>query len=560
MSIPADRSRLVGAILFALAVPVVHAADIYYQPFDISPAPDTCNRGLYPDGAGSYPFPSDWQLFNVDGRTPDGQVGYINEAWEVREDFNFDVTECVAFSTSFYSPVGAADDWMWSPAIDVPAAGASLSWRAVAYDPNYRDGYQVRIKTGAAPTLANQASSDIVYTNPAEETAWTARSFDLSAYAGQTVYVGFRNNSNDKFVLVVDDVRVVDGTDLAAQSPVPAYATEYARMPPGMTITPTLAVTASNAGGLPLSNVSAIAQPMLDGAATGAAVSSIAPLASLAAGASAPLAFGAPAAYSGTGTWSTRYTLHADQSANDGAPENDTIEIPGTVIGGNELARWEGAATGALGIGAGNGGELGVALTIPVDGWYVGAHFAISAIPPEDSSPTPSPNLCPGFNYVVNLRVLDIGTNQPGVLIDSTEPVACEFDTDYSVDAPFVGGAHFLAAGTYVLTAVEPVNGPTLRLRLHDDRFLADTTWADWPTNPAPGWSNFEDFGTNFMKTPELSLLAGAELETPIFVDGFDGSQPVRPAFRLANKPLQPIAQRPLRKPAPTQLVRPQDR
>jgi hypothetical protein len=559
MNFTANHRRLVSAILLALAVPAAHATDVYYQPFNIGVAqPPGCHIGEFPDGAGTYPFPSDWLLFNVDGRTPATAVAYVNQAWEVREDFSYDATNCAAFSTSWYSPAGAADDWMWSPAVSVPADGANLQWSAIAYDPAYRDGYEVRVKTGAMPTQANQATSTIVFSTAAEETTWTQHTLDLAAYAGQNVYIGFRNNSVDKFLLLVDDVRVADASpDLAAAAPVPPYTSEYARAPLGMDITPTLAVNAVNNGGVVLTNINAVAVPMLDGSAAGPAIPTAAALASLATGASEALTFAAPAAYSGAGAWTTKYQLFSDQTVSDSNPANDSIELPGTTIGGVEFARWEGSATGTLGIGAGDGGELGVMLTIPADGWYAGAHFGITAIPPDDGMDPPTPNICPGFNYVVNLRAFDTVNNLPGDVIDTTEPVACEYDTEYSVDAPFVGGVHFLTAGTYVLTAVEPVAGPTLQLALHNDRFVLGTTWVDWPSNPLPSWAHFEDFGASFQKTPELSLLAGAEPEPPIFVDGFDGVAPDFAGMRRTIKPMSPLVHRPLRKPAPTRLVNP---
>lgn len=552
------RDLLSSAIVLALGTTAAAAADLYYQPFNIGTAvPAGCHTGEFPGGVGTYPFPADWSRFNVDGRTPSTNVSYVNNAWIVREDFKFDVTECAAFSTSWYAPVGQADDWMWSPAITLPAGGGMLRWRAVAYDPAYRDGYEVRVKTGVAPTQANQTSSTVVFSVSAEEASWTQHTVDLTSYAGQAVYVGFRNNSNDKFLLLVDDVRVFSPVpDLAAIAPVPPYTTEYARMPLGMDATPTLAVTAANIGGTTLTNIVATAEPRLDGAAGGPATTTVAPLASLAIGASAPLAFQAPATFSGAGTWTTVYQLSSDQTASDADPSNDTIEIPGVTIGGNELARWEGPAVGTLGIGAGNGGEYGVQFTIPADGWYAGAHFGITAIPPETNG---APSLCPGFNYVVNLRAFDTASSKPGALIGSTEPVACEYDVEYSVDAPFVGGPFFLTAGTYVVTMVEPVGGPTLRLMNHDNRFKAGTGWVTWPTSPAGGWANVETFGSGFAKTPQLSLLSGEAPEPPIFVDGFDGAPPVV-ALRRMDKPLTPMVTRPVRKPAPMQLVRPDRR
>ena len=82
-----------------------------------------CQGGAGSGGPGTFLFPPGWLLRNVDNRTPDGTVAYVNDAWEVRDEFPSQLNNCVAFSTSFYSPNGQADDFMWSPPITVPASG-----------------------------------------------------------------------------------------------------------------------------------------------------------------------------------------------------------------------------------------------------------------------------------------------------------------------------------------------------------------------------------------------------------------------------------------------------
>lgn len=514
------RHLLASAVMLALASPLAIATDLFYENFNTGVPIGPCPPLGEPGGPGTYPFPAGWTLFNVDGHTPSANVSYVNDAWEDREDFDFDVTECAAFSTSWYSPAGQADDWMWSPPV-VLTASAALSWRAVAYDAAYADGYEVRVKTGTAPDLGNQTTSDVVFSVAAEQSAWTPHTIDISAYGGQTIYVGFRNHSTDKFLLVVDDVRVKDSAaDLSAVAPAFPFASEYARAPLGMDIIPTLAINAFNSGALALTNVIGVATPKLDGSA-GPGVATTAPLATLAIGAIAPMTFDAPTPYSGPGVWTTSYSLSADQTEPDLA--NNIIELPGTTIGGNEFARWEGNITGQLGIGAGNGGELGVSLTIPVDGVYGGAHFGMLPIPPDDGGDPPVPNICPGFDYVLNLRSFDSVNNIPGDIIDTTTPIPCEYNAVGSYDVAFVQGAHALTAGTYVLTAVEAVGGPTLTLVQREQRFVPATTWVNWPTSPLGGWGHNEDFGASFAKTYELSLIQG---EMSIFVDGFDQGAP----------------------------------
>ena len=177
-------------------------------------------------GPGTYNFPPGWLLRNVDNKTPFSQVGYVNEAWERREDFQTNVIDSVAFSTSYYEPAGQADDWMWTPKITLPDTGADvvLKWNAKAFDPAYADGYEVRIMvdptepTGGPGVMGNQLTSSVQLFNiAAENSSWTERSVSLNSYRNKTFRIAFRNNSTDKFILVIDDVEVsaLNNTDAA---------------------------------------------------------------------------------------------------------------------------------------------------------------------------------------------------------------------------------------------------------------------------------------------------------------------------------------------------------
>lgn len=167
-------------------------------------------------GPGTYPFATGMLLRNVDNLTPDAAVSYINEAWERREDFSTtaggSVADSAAFSTSWYTPAGTSNDFMWTKPVVVPANGR-LFWYGVAYDPLYPDGYEVRIMTttptGGTGVIGNQlTSSTVLYSTTAEASTWTSHTVSLAAYATQTVYIGFRNTSTDKFVLLIDDITI----------------------------------------------------------------------------------------------------------------------------------------------------------------------------------------------------------------------------------------------------------------------------------------------------------------------------------------------------------------
>jgi len=151
-------------------------------------------------------MPSNFNIVDKDGKTPDPNVGWpANTAWRV--------VSGEARSISWYTPPGASDDWMITGAIDIPVATSVggrtlLSWFARAVDPQYPDGYQVYITTAG-----NQPEdfTELLFSIPAEVPAPGAvRAVDISDYEGETVYIAFRNNSNDQFILVVDNIQIAE--------------------------------------------------------------------------------------------------------------------------------------------------------------------------------------------------------------------------------------------------------------------------------------------------------------------------------------------------------------
>lgn len=143
---------------------------------------------------------SNWTLFNVDGRTPAANVSAVNDAWVILSNNG----EPGAFSTSWYSPAGQADDYMLTPSISI-TSNNYLFFDAIALDANFRDGYEVKIST-TTPTVA--ALTTTLLTVPQENATLTRRAIDLRSYAGQSVHIAWRNNSNDQFILVVDNVLI----------------------------------------------------------------------------------------------------------------------------------------------------------------------------------------------------------------------------------------------------------------------------------------------------------------------------------------------------------------
>jgi hypothetical protein len=150
-----------------------------------------------------------WSLIDVDGHTPDPSVSFVSDAWVVTDEYESG-TNFGAYSTSWYAPAAQADDWLITPQITLGPA-SDLSWQAWAPDATFPDGYQVRISTGM-PTVVDFMANPALLTIADEADSFTSHAVDLAAagYVGQAVYIAFRNDSNDEFILVVDDVRVTE--------------------------------------------------------------------------------------------------------------------------------------------------------------------------------------------------------------------------------------------------------------------------------------------------------------------------------------------------------------
>ncbi|MBS1584117.1 MAG: choice-of-anchor J domain-containing protein [Bacteroidetes bacterium] len=446
------------------------------------------------DNAGPTNFPNGWSLYNVDALTPAASVSYINNAWIRREDFAFNVGDSAAFSTSWYVPAGQADDWMWTPAITL-SAPTVLKWNAVAYDPLFRDGYEVRIMT-TAPTMANQLTSTVLFSTAAENSTWTTHTADLSAYAGQTVYIGFRNNSTDKFLLLIDDIEV--DTNFTAEAFVANTdpISEYTQIPLSQAAAMSLNGRITNNGTDTLHNVIMVTQ-VLDANAQLVATTASFPLATLAPGVTDSFS---------AGTWkptdSGMYTIKYFniQAEIDQNPVNDTvyqyIHITDTLY-----ARDNDTVAAQLGIGAGNGGYLGnefrfydtarvKSLIMHVTRGYTGERMA----------------LC--------IWNIDTTTGKPDTIVAVTDTLTYPDDSARTYEIAMHDGVTMLMPGRYAVTAIE--FDSTLSVGLSNNIFTSGRTWVNWPTSPFGGWANLEAFGASFAKTPMIRVVLKDTLFGPL--------------------------------------------
>lgn len=122
------------------------------------------------------------------------------------------LTENLAYSGEKFAACFAAttppnNDWLISPQTAIVAGDHVTFWAK-----SYTDQYGLeRFKIGVSTTGTSPADFTIITPGSYVEApadAWTQFSYDLSAYAGQNVYVGFNCISNDAFIFMVDDVTI----------------------------------------------------------------------------------------------------------------------------------------------------------------------------------------------------------------------------------------------------------------------------------------------------------------------------------------------------------------
>lgn len=151
-------------------------------------------------------IPSDFVLYDVDGNEPSLDMmdkGFaIGTPWITLEEGK--EGNKVAASTSWYKKAGTSNDWMITSAFEVKSDKAVLSWRAMASDSEYRDGYKVYISTTGSEV--SDFTSDAVFSVSKENASWTERQVSLADYVGQTIRVAFVNTTKDRAMLYVDDI------------------------------------------------------------------------------------------------------------------------------------------------------------------------------------------------------------------------------------------------------------------------------------------------------------------------------------------------------------------
>jgi hypothetical protein len=152
-------------------------------------------------------FPTGWKLYDVDTLNPHTSTNFVDTAWviHIKEDSlgNPIPGDSVIVSTSYYVPAGTANDWVVTHSFLV-GANTGIKWDELASNASFPDGYEVLVSTTGDQVA--DFTTVIYSTTGAASSGYTTRYANLSAYNGQTIYIAFRNNSNDDELLYIDNI------------------------------------------------------------------------------------------------------------------------------------------------------------------------------------------------------------------------------------------------------------------------------------------------------------------------------------------------------------------
>jgi hypothetical protein len=165
-------------------------------------------------------MPAGFTLINGDMLTPalESDAVFADSAWIVTSSSAF--PGFAALSISWYedaqgNEVGPCDDWLILPKIMLGNdAVLNFKARSATSSGNFRDDYMVLINPDEPTIESFEEEGTILWQEEGViHTAFQERSINLDQYAGQTVYLAFRNITNTNgYGLWIDDIEVVNGS------------------------------------------------------------------------------------------------------------------------------------------------------------------------------------------------------------------------------------------------------------------------------------------------------------------------------------------------------------
>ena len=109
-----------------------------------------------------------------------------------------------------YELATTAEDWLVTPAVLISAATPSLTyWDREQYTTVYNSEYSVLVSTSSQTDVATFSVVSTYTETTVAPTTYAKKTVDLSAYAGQSIYIAFRMTNDDGDNWLLDNINMV---------------------------------------------------------------------------------------------------------------------------------------------------------------------------------------------------------------------------------------------------------------------------------------------------------------------------------------------------------------
>jgi hypothetical protein len=159
--------------------------------------------------------PMAFQIFNLSASNATNNATAVTGVDEEVRNFSAHTGQKAAVSWAGVPAGGinSNNDWLVSPAITLGASNNILTLWVKALSPAFVESYKIGVYVGSG-TPTSAANFTIISGTSALTAPFTWQQFTqtLNAYSGQTIRIGIQYMSSDKYMFMVDDVKVTTGT------------------------------------------------------------------------------------------------------------------------------------------------------------------------------------------------------------------------------------------------------------------------------------------------------------------------------------------------------------
>ncbi|MDN3695375.1 choice-of-anchor J domain-containing protein [Chryseobacterium tructae] len=159
-----------------------------------------------------------FQIFNPSASNATNNLSVVAGVDEEVRDFtpHTGLKYAAAWAASAQLGTIANNDWLITPSVTLGATSNTLTFWVKALSPDYTEQYKIGVYTGSGTPISDSNFTIISGATALNATypAWQMVTYNLDAYAGQTIRVGFNYMAENKYMFMLDDVKITTGGSL----------------------------------------------------------------------------------------------------------------------------------------------------------------------------------------------------------------------------------------------------------------------------------------------------------------------------------------------------------